>query len=318
MELRSLGYVGIETTAYKTWEDIGPRIFGFGLGEPGGDGTVHLRLDDRHHRIALHPSDEDQLAYIGWEVAENQDLEEAAAELDANGFAVEPGSPEECAARHVERFIHLRDPAGLRHEIFWGAMEKYKSFEPPRPHSGFVTGDQGMGHVVLVVPDGDTMHDFLLQSLGFRLSDLVKAPFGETRFYHLNPRHHSLAVTTIPGLAGLHHIMVEVSDLDDLGITNDLVQDRVEEQKDMSYAATLGRHSTDRMVSIYVNTPSGFALEYGWNGLRIDETRWTATRIEFPAEVWGHKIASATGLPRTIKALSDTGAGLKSEGDTNG
>jgi extradiol dioxygenase len=302
MKLRGLGYVGIQTATHETWADIGPGIFGFGLGEPGPDGTVYLRVDDRHHRIALHPGDEDQL--IGWEVAGNEDLEEAAAELSAQGIRVEAGTPEECATRFVERLVHLQDPAGLRHEIFWGAVEKYRSFEPGRAHSGFVTGDQGMGHVVLVVPDGDTMHEFLLGSLGFKLTDLLNTPFGNTRFYHLNPRHHSLAVTCVPGLAGLHHFMVEVNDLDDLGITNDLVQNRIDAEKDLSYIATLGRHSTDRMVSIYLDTPSGFALEYGWGGLRIDDSQWTPTRTEFPAEVWGHKLVSTTGLPRTIKAVS--------------
>jgi hypothetical protein len=36
-------------------ESFGPEIFGLGLAEPGSDGTVYLRMDDRHHRIAVHP-----------------------------------------------------------------------------------------------------------------------------------------------------------------------------------------------------------------------------------------------------------------------
>jgi extradiol dioxygenase len=302
MKLRSLGYVGVESVEYKVWEDLGPRVFGFGLAEPGADGSIYLRLDDRHHRIALHPGEQDRLAYIGWEVAKDEDVDEAGAELRAKGVPVEDGTPEECEVRRVERMIYLRDPGGVRHEIFCGATENYKSFEPGRRHSGFVTGDQGLGHIVLVAPDGEAMHAFLMATLGFKLTDTVTGPFGVARFYHVNPRHHSLAVLSVPGMSGLHHIMVEVNDLDDVGIANDLVQERIETHNDLSYSLTLGRHSTDRMLSIYVDTPSGFTIEYGWGGLRVDDSSWTVTHAEFPAEVWGHKFVS-DGLPGTIRPV---------------
>jgi extradiol dioxygenase len=302
MELRSLGYVGVETTEGKVWEEIGPRTFGFGVAESGEGGDVYLRLDDRHHRIAVHSGTEDRLLYLGWEVAGNGDLEEAVNELERNGVPVTAGSPEECAVRRVERMVHLQDPAGLRHEIFWGATEKYKSFQPGRPHGGFVTGEQGLGHVVLVAPDGDTMHEFLIGLLGFKLTDVVAGPLGTSRFYRLNSRHHSLAVLSIPGMAGLHHVMVEVNDLDDVGITNDLVEQRIESHDDLAYHLRLGRHSTDRMVSMYVETPSGFIVEYGWGGLQIDDSCWSVVRVDFPAEVWGHKFVGS-GMPSMVRPV---------------
>jgi extradiol dioxygenase len=311
VKLRCLGYVGVEAAEPKLWAELGPNIFAFGLAEPGDDGTVYLRIDDRHHRIAIHPGEQDRLSYIGWEVAREEDLVDAELELTAAGVGVTRGSPEECVERRVEAMVHFSDPAGLRHEIFYGAEDRYRSFVPGRPHRGFVTGNQGMGHLVVVVPDADAMHQFLVNTLGFRMTDVTTSPLGKALFYHLNPRHHSIAVLSMPNMRGLHHIMVECNDLDDVGITNDLVQDRMETKKDLGYSLTLGRHATDRMLSIYVDTPSGFIIEYGWGGLRLDDANWTVTKTEFPAEVWGHKFMTdqLPGTVHRLEALSDATAG---------
>ena len=242
------------------------------------------------------------MAYIGWDVANGEDLEEAAAELAKSGVQVEAGTAEECELRHIEGMVHFLDPAGMRHEIFWGADERYESFAPGRRHGGFVTGDQGLGHIVLVVPDGETsdsMHRFLIDTLGFKLTDVVHGPGRPVPFYHLNSRHHSVAIVTIPGLCGLNHIMVEVNDLDDVGIAHDLVQERIDTHNDFVYRATLGRHVTDTMFSFYVDTPSGFTLEYGWGGRQLDVEGWAAVHTSIPADVWGHKYLIPE-QPRTV------------------
>jgi hypothetical protein len=57
----------------------------------------------------------------------------------------------------------------------------------------------------------------------------------------------------------------------------------------------LGRHSNDRMVSFYAQTPSGFDVEYGWGGRLIDDATWTVTEIEH-GTLWGHRpILSTAG-----------------------
>ena len=100
VKLKSLGYVGLESVECDVWEDLGPRIFGFGPAERAPGGSIYLRLDDRHHRIAVHPGEQDRMAYIGWDVANGEDLEEAAAELAKSGVQVEAGTAEECELRH--------------------------------------------------------------------------------------------------------------------------------------------------------------------------------------------------------------------------
>ena len=63
---------------------------------------------------------------------------------------------------------------------------------------GFVTKDQGFGHVVFVVSDLDSADRFAREALGFTQSDWLETDLGgmplTVRFYHCNPRHHSLAI----------------------------------------------------------------------------------------------------------------------------
>jgi extradiol dioxygenase len=82
---------------------------------------------------------------------------------------------------------------------------------------------------------------------------------------------------------GLHHIMVQLETLDDVGSAYDLVQSR-----GIPLTMTLGRHSNDEMVSFYVRTPSGFEIEYGWGALEVDDD-WTVKQFN-QISVWGHKM----------------------------
>ncbi len=102
MDIKALGYVGFESPNAKAWEHFGPEILGLGLAEPGNDGTVYLRMDDRHHRIAVHPGTADRLTYLGWELRGAADFGAAAEELRAKKLDVALGSPAECAERRVQ------------------------------------------------------------------------------------------------------------------------------------------------------------------------------------------------------------------------
>lgn len=105
--------------------------------------------------------------------------------------------------------------------------------------------------------------------LGFRVSDEIDFAGNTLVFLHVNPRHHSLAIKGVPGMRGLHHLMLQVEDLDDVGMAHDLCLDR-----DIPLAMTLGRHTNDRMLSFYVRTPSGFEIEYGWGAQTVDDPNW--------------------------------------------
>jgi hypothetical protein len=86
------------------------------------------------------------------------------------------------------------------------------------------------------------------------------------------------------GRKALHHFMVEVGSLDDVGQGYDLAQ-----MDEGRIAYTLGRHTNDHMTSFYVNTPSGFFIEYGWGGRVIDPATWQPHETFDGPSLWGHE-----------------------------
>ena len=52
-------------------------------------------------------------------------------------------------------------------------------------------------------------------------------------------------------------------------------------------AATLGRHINDKMLSFYMKTPGGFDVEFGCEGMTVEDDTWVA-RESTAASLWGH------------------------------
>jgi extradiol dioxygenase len=147
------------------------------------------------------------------------------------------------------------------------------------------------------VPDLAASLDFYTRVLGFRVSDEIDMMGGRAVFFHVNPRHHSLAIIGIPGMRGLHHLMVQVASLDDVGIAHDMCVDR-----GIPLAMTLGRHTNDRMFSFYVRTPGGFEVEYGWGADTVDnDDEWVVTHMR-SGSIWGHRPGDA-GPPGCLEPV---------------
>lgn len=149
-----------------------------------------------------------------------------------------------------------------------------------------MTGEQGLGHVVLATKNITKARRFYSEILGFQLSDIIhmqlSPEFGmDLEFYHCNPRHHTLALAPAPAPKRLHHFMLQTATLDDVGFA----LDRVRAGK-IHLSNTLGKHSNDLMVSFYAQTPSGFDVEYGW-GAREIEQGWRVVRHD-RTSIWGH------------------------------
>jgi catechol 2,3-dioxygenase-like lactoylglutathione lyase family enzyme len=134
---------------------------------------------------------------------------------------------------------------------------------------------------VLRTPDVDRVLPFYRDVLGFRLSDYTNRPFRAV-FLHVNARHHSLALLEA-GQPGLHHLMVEVLSIDDLGRAYDAALER------QVVSVTLGRHTNDHMLSFYARSPSGFLFECGWGGRSIDEATWSVQEMVHGPSLWGHE-----------------------------
>jgi 3,4-dihydroxy-9,10-secoandrosta-1,3,5(10)-triene-9,17-dione 4,5-dioxygenase len=291
--ISSLGYLRISATDTAAWREFGTRVLGMTEGRGPEEGAVYLRMDHFPARLVIVPGDENRLLASGWEVASPSGLAAVARALSEAGVPFKGGSDEELDARRIGGLLTLDDPAGNTLEIFAGSAYESK---PALGAYGtrFVTGDQGMGHVVLPVPAvGTETFDFYTSVLGFRLRDSMRMPaafFGLPegsppvwfRFLGCCPRHHSLALAPMQPGERIIHLMVEVATIDDVGLAMERCAKR-----GAPIHATLGRHVNDRMVSFYVTTPGGFDVEYGYDGLQVDDATWVA-RESTAVSVWGH------------------------------
>ena len=145
--------------------------------------------------------------------------------------------------RCVTGLISFADPAGNRLEAFHGAAVADEAFSPGRAISGFRTGPLGMGHAVFHVKNIDDLMGFYHDVLGFGISDYILTPF-RAFFLHANPRHHSVAFIET-GRQDLHHLMMELYSLDDVGQGYDIALGEPER-----IATTLGRHPNDAVTSL--------------------------------------------------------------------
>jgi 2,3-dihydroxybiphenyl 1,2-dioxygenase len=280
MKLQSLGYIGIRTGKLEDWATYGSRFLGMQLVDKS-QSTLAFRMDDRKQRVVVNQDGGEGTGFYGWEVADAGALDALAAHLERSGVQVARGSRALAGERRVKDLIVFNDPIGNRLEVFHGAETSAEPFRPGRSISGFRTGPLGMGHAVLTCERIEDVIPFYQDVLGFRLSDYLTKPF-KAYFFHVNPRHHSLAFIET-GKNGIHHMMVELYYLDDVGQAYDLALGKPE-----MIGTTLGRHVNDYMTSFYSWSPSNFLVEYGWGGRSIDPDTWRPhERTEGPS-LWGH------------------------------
>ncbi len=286
--VRELGYLGIGVSDAGSWHDLATSIYGMQVVPGDAGSTSYLRLDKFHHRLELRAGGGDDLEFAGWEVADAAALDAIAAQLEQGGVSVKAGTRDEADQRRVVGLIKCVDPSGIATEVFYGRPVNPAPYQPTRPTTGFKTEGEGLGHVLVHVADLDASLHFYRDLLGFRISDFtdVQTPNGKLRlaFLHCNPRHHSIAFVEMPGAPKrLNHIMFEANALDDVGTGRDLCLAR-----GVPIAIELGCHMNDRMVSFYMGSPSGFALEYGWGARSIDDATWQVEHYDAVDSIWGH------------------------------
>ncbi|HCT81647.1 MAG TPA: 2,3-dihydroxybiphenyl 1,2-dioxygenase [Micromonosporaceae bacterium] len=297
--IRSLGYLRIEATDIAAWREFGVKILGMVEGRGPNAEALYLRMDDFPARLIVVPGEKDRLLASGWEVADSSALDTVRQSLEAAGVAVKPGDADELADRRVEGMVHFTDPFRNNLEIFWGAALEHRPAISPYGNR-FVTGDMGLGHVVLPALDTAAAMRFYTEVLGFRLRDSMRmdprafgmpaeSPPMWMRFLGCNQRHHSLALAPMPLPAKIVHLMIEVDSLDGVGQAMDRCL-----RKGITPTSSLGRHANDLMVSFYLKTPGGFDVEYGTDGQLVDDATWVA-RETTAISLWGHKFAAGHG-----------------------
>ncbi len=294
MAIKSLGYLGVSSNQTDAWRSFASEVMGLEnvsnhLG--AGEDELFFKMDDHPFRLFVEPGEQETLAVCGWESNSEQGLEDIAEALEAANVSFEWADETFAARRRVQKLLRFTDPSGNHHEAFWGVVSDFRRLNSPVGVGSFVTGDQGMGHVVLPAPNFDDTISFFRDVLGFGLSDLMKIRFTDDPnepikrlwFMHCNRRHHSLGLFEVPHPAGCIHMMVESNSVDEVGLCNDR---RI--AHDVKLSGTLGRHANDHMVSFYMRSPTGFDVEFGAEGRTVED--WESYQV-FESTVpsfWGH------------------------------
>ena len=291
--IRSLAYMRIGATDMAAWREYGLKILGMIEGKGVDAESLYLRMDDFPARLVIVPNDTDRLLVSGWETANAAELQDIRDRLSAAGVPFKEGTAEQLKDRRVVEMIAFEDTSGNSLEVFHGAALEHRRIVSPYGHR-FVTGEQGLGHVVLTTDDDDASLRFYRDVLGFKLRDSMRLPpqmvgrpaDGDPawlRFLGCNPRHHSLAFLPLPNPTGIVHLMLEVENSDDVGLCLDRAL-----RKKVKMSATLGRHVNDEMLSFYMKTPGGFDIEFGCEGLEVEDENWIA-RERTAVSLWGHE-----------------------------
>lgn len=291
-QLSNLGYAIFRVSDLQKWKTFAVDIIGFQVARRDDQRVLPLRMDELEQRIVLEQGDGDDLIAAGWELESEEALETYVRELRARGAKVEEGGRELAAQRKVAQLYVLADPNGFQHEFFYGpalAPSSHPFQSTLIPH-GFKTGPLGLGHILPAARDYDQSYAFYTNLLGLKLSDHIVTEVAPghwvraTFFHAASGRHHSLATAAIPNQPRvLNHFMVEVNDMNDVGLAYERCL-----AANVPVVRTLGHHPNDQMFSFYVQTPSGFAVEIGWNGVVIDDAVWVPTTYPHFSD-WGHK-----------------------------
>lgn len=282
MNVKSLGYIGIESMNLEAWRTYCTSFLGLMDVSSSAD-ELRFRMDDIGWRICIQTGNREDLVFAGYDARDSDTLSVICEQLATLGY--EASENKELAnLRNVETLFVVSDPDGLQVELYYGATERSEiPFTSPAGVSGFITGEQGFGHFVLYTKHEDTKIQFYTDGLGFRLSDTILMG-GKLRltFLHCNPRHHTVALAAAPIDKYINHFMVQANSLDDVGFANDRALNL-----DIPISMGLGCHTNDRMVSFYTKTPSGFDVEFGFGARTVDEN-WSVAHHD-TGSAWGHK-----------------------------
>lgn len=300
MDLMGVAYLGLDVPDVDMWASFATSVVGLMPATAPPDGAsadvVFLKADDRQWRVALHGAARPGIRHVGFEVGSEAAFAAAVEHLDASPVTWTRAEPTECRARGVRDLVWARDPSGVRVEVCWGPTVD-GGFVSPVGVPRFVTGPLGLGHYVVLTPDLDASMDFYVGVLGLRLTDYVIIGEGmSVQFLRCTPRHHSVALTAVGPISGVHHVAFEVEDIDQVGYALERAT-----RAGHPVTATLGRHKNDRMLSFYMRSPAGFEVEIGCDGRLVDEDTWVVNHFTGGDE-WGHHGLTGDALAESVAA----------------
>ena len=278
-----LAAVTVDSTDLGSWRRFGTEVLGMTVTGEGDE--LRLKMDSFPYRFLIRKADRDGLAGLTW-VARGADAVSQIRERWERGGGESASivdsdwSPDDSQVSFA-----FKDHHAILHQVFDVEPSGQSPFEPGPHTSGYVTGEAGLGHLVMF-DNVDKMDVVFVDAFNMALrEDSNKTQVGgRGRFYGCNIRHHQAAAVEVPGKEpAVMHLMVEMRTIDDVGIALDRAR-----KGGFQPRTTLGRHP-DNDLSFYIPCPGGFDLEIGCDGLLVtSDDDWDANKHTRRAPSWGH------------------------------
>jgi 2,3-dihydroxy-p-cumate/2,3-dihydroxybenzoate 3,4-dioxygenase len=283
--LKDVCYVRLGSPDLESAETFATSCLGLQIGERDKKAT-YLRSDERGHTLCYTEGDPKDQA-VGFEVEDEEALQQAAATLDGLEHRVRVGSAEEAAKRKVKAFIGFDDPSGNRIELVVRPEHSGRRYFPTRD-----AGITGFNHVGLNSTDPARDERFWTQVCNARVSDRI----GDIPLMRVNAIHHTIALVRAPQ-AGIQHVNHQVATNDDVLRSYYFLSERK-----VPILFGPGRHPTSGARFLYFRGPDGMVFEYSV-GVREIEDEATHRPRQFGFEpssfcMWGAKPA---GMPLSSK-----------------
>lgn len=249
---RQLGYIVLNVTDPEKSAHFAEKVFGL---EPmGAAGDLRFfRAGPGHHDVVMQPAKEAAFARAAWELETEADLDRAFNHYVKLGLDPKWIGDNEAATLRLERAFRIVEPVLRTTVEYYAKMAQYAV-----PRRNRLTKFQGGKHYGLAIDDCRTVTQYMVENMGFLVSDYTEGWVGSLLRCFPNPNHHSFAPLQIPSArTGFHHVAFMVEEIDDIGRLFNRAK-----LHDVKVQFGIGRHPTSGSMHLYLYDPDFFVWEY--------------------------------------------------------
>jgi catechol-2,3-dioxygenase len=177
-----------------------------------GEGEATLSCDDEPRALVLVEDARPGFARVGWELAHDCSLEDAAAHLDGLGITFERGSDRLALVDLEGNALQILAYRGRA-----GAESRFIAHARPAAPGMPVGHPRKLGHVNFLTGRIHAQKDFYIDALGMRLTDWL----GDGGVWlHIGSEHHVMALVD-QGYSHFHHLALDVVDIGQMRVALD-------------------------------------------------------------------------------------------------
>ncbi|EUC18785.1 Glyoxalase/bleomycin resistance protein/dioxygenase [Burkholderia sp. BT03] len=251
INLHDIRYVRLATSDLQSTVKYAQEILG--LQEVRREGPfVYFRSDNRDHSVCYYEGNPAEHV-VAFEVTTAEELDGAAAQLEAMRTPVKRGSRDESEMRRVEDFITFVDPTGNKIDLVLRPHESSRRY-----HGSRDAGIESFSHVGLRTTNAARDEEFWTTVCNARVSDRI----GDAPLLRIDEVHHKIALFPSDH-AGVQHVNFQVNSIDDLMRSYYFLLER-----GVPIRFGPGRHPTSGAAFLYFAGPDGMIYEYS-TGVRL-------------------------------------------------